>query len=136
MEFFVPGVPAPGGSKTSYGRGRIVDSCKRNKPWRAMVALAAMQAGCTPMEGQLTLSVIFWMPRPKGHFRKNGTLKPSAPARPIVAPDTTKLLRSTEDALKGITWHDDAQIVYQVASKEYAARDGIPGADIKIERMV
>lgn len=136
MEFFVPGVPAPGGSKTSYGRGRIVDSCKRNKPWRAMVALAAMQAGCTPLDGPLTLSVIFWMPRPKGHFRKDGTLKPSAPARPIVAPDTTKLLRSTEDALKGITWHDDAQIVYQVASKEYAARDGIPGADIKIEQMV
>jgi Holliday junction resolvase RusA-like endonuclease len=53
-----------------------------------------------------------------------------------VAPDTTKLVRSTEDALKGICWRDDSQVVYQVASKEYAARGGIPGADIKIERMV
>jgi crossover junction endodeoxyribonuclease RusA len=135
MEFFVPGIPAPGGSKTSYGRGRIVDSCKRNKPWRAMVALAAMRAGCKPMDGPLTLSVTFWMPRPKGHYRKNGEVKPNAPAYPIVAPDTTKLLRSTEDALKGIAWHDDAQVAYQVGSKMYADREGIPGAHIKIGPM-
>ena len=137
MEFFVPGVPAPGGSKRHIGGGRIVEDCKRTKGWRACVALAAMQAGWRPLEGPLSMSVVFWMPRPKGHYRKDGTLKPSAPAYPTTKPDTTKLMRSTEDALKGICWRDDAQVVEQSASKMYVGpRDGIPGAEIKIGPMV
>jgi len=136
MEFFVPGVPAPGGSKRHIGGGRIIEDCKRTKGWRDSVMWAAIQADVFMSSGPLCFVVVFRMPRPKGHYRKDGTLKPSAPAYPTTKPDTTKLMRSTEDALKGIAWHDDSQVVYQVASKMYAARDGIPGADIKIERMV
>jgi Holliday junction resolvase RusA-like endonuclease len=136
MEFFVPGIPAPGGSKRHIGGGRIIEDCKRTKGWRACVALAAMQAGCVPLDGPLTMSIAFWMPRPKGHYRKDGRLKPSAPEYPTTKPDTTKLVRSTEDALKGICWRDDAQVVYQVASKVYAGPNGIAGADIEIKPMI
>lgn len=118
--FFVAGVPAPGGSKTSYGRGRIVDSCKRNPAWKSLVALTASQAGCVPLDGPLCMTLVFWMPRPKGHFRKDGTLRPAAPKYPTVKPDTTKLIRSLEDALTGICWRDDTQIITQIASKFYS----------------
>jgi Holliday junction resolvase RusA-like endonuclease len=132
-KFFVAGVPAPGGSKTSYGRGRIVDACKRNPAWKSLVALTASQAGCVPLEGPLVLTLTFYMPRPKGHRRKDGTLKPSAPAYPTVKPDTTKLIRSLEDALTGICWKDDTQIVTQIADKFYAT-DRV-GALVTIDRM-
>jgi crossover junction endodeoxyribonuclease RusA len=135
MEFFVPGVPAPGGSKRHIGGGRIIEDCKRTKGWRACVALAAMQAGCKPMEGPLSIRVAFCMPRPKGHYKRDGTLKPSAPKYPTVKPDTTKLMRSTEDALKGICWMDDSQVCFQMAYKEYTRRGETPGAEIKIIRL-
>ena len=54
-------------------------------------------------------------------MRKDGTLKPSAPKHPIVKPDTTKLMRALEDALTGICWRDDTQVVIQTAHKAYAA---------------
>ena len=132
-KFFVPGVPAPGGSKRHIGGGRMIDACKRNAPWRAMVALAAMEAGCKPMDGPLLLSIGFNMPRPKGHYRKDGTLKPNAPHFPTVKPDTTKLVRALEDALKGIAWTDDAQVVTQIARKNYALH-GPAGAWVQIDR--
>jgi len=137
MEFFVPGVPAPGGSKRHIGGGRIIEDCKRTKGWRACVALAAMQAGCTPMEGPLAFNVVFFMPRPNGHFRKDGSVKPSAPKFPTTRPDTTKLVRSTEDALLGICWHDDAQVVQQDARKWFATYShGPAGAMVKIWQVV
>jgi Holliday junction resolvase RusA-like endonuclease len=39
---------------------------------------------------------------------------------PVVMPDATKLLRGLEDALTGVVWHDDAQIVSQHVEKRYA----------------
>lgn len=129
-EFTVPGVPAPGGSKKHIGGGRMVDDCKRNGPWRSVVALTAMQSGCKPLDGPLYMFIEFMMPRPKGHFRKDGTLKPSAPKFPTVKPDTTKLVRALEDALKGIAWNDDAQVVTQFVRKVYAK--GAAGAKVVI----
>lgn len=135
MEFFVPGIPAPGGSKRHIGGGRIIEDCTRTKGWRACVALAAMQAGCTPMDGPLSVMMVFTMPRRKFHYRKNGTLKPAAPACPTTKPDTTKLVRSTEDALTGICWHDDAQVVQQMSAKIYESAGRPPGVSITIRPM-
>lgn len=41
-----------------------------------------------------------------------------------VKPDATKLWRSTEDALTGIAWRDDAQISVQVVEKRYGSQSG------------
>jgi Holliday junction resolvase RusA-like endonuclease len=40
-------------------------------------------------------------------------------------PDTTKLLRATEDALRGIAWADDNQVCEQHAFKLYGMRPGV-----------
>jgi Holliday junction resolvase RusA-like endonuclease len=66
-------------------------------------------------------------PRPKGHYKggKYGTaLKANAPPFPTVRPDATKLIRPAEDALKGILWRDDSQIVTQAATKRYGDQAG------------
>jgi len=78
--------------------------------------------GRTLLDGPLELHVIFYAPRPKGHYgsgRNSGVLKHHAPAYPIVKPDVTKLLRAVEDAITGICWRDDAQVVVQHAEKRY-----------------
>jgi Holliday junction resolvase RusA-like endonuclease len=84
--------------------------------------------------GAIELSIQFRFCRPKGHYgtgKNEGILKASAPKHHTVKPDRTKCLRSTEDALKGIIWRDDSQVVTGITSKVYVDRD--PGAQITIE---
>jgi Holliday junction resolvase RusA-like endonuclease len=131
IEFFVPGIPAPGGSKRAFvvnGRAVVTDDSKRNKPWRACVSLAAREAyRGDPLTGPLDLEVTCYMPRPKSHYRSGkmcALLKLDAPERHTKKPDATKLLRAIEDALTGIVWQDDAQISDQHVYKRYCSKVG------------
>ena len=136
LSFFVSGIPKTAGSKKAFrhrstGKIVVVDDCKAGKTWRAVVALAGKEACPAPLMGALRLTVLFYLARPKGHFGKKGLLS-SAPAWPTTKPDATKLLRALEDALTGICWRDDAQIVRQLVMKDYSET---PGAQVAIEVM-
>ena len=149
IQFEVNGTPAPGGSKKVFsirrqgfhtGRFIVTDDAKHNKEWRAVVAAAARAAKLPMLDGPIFLSVVFYMPRPKSHFwginriRTVASLRADAPYYHTTKPDATKLLRSTEDALTGILWKDDAQIVIQVVQKLYVptSREQ-PGASIQVQ---
>ena len=139
VSFNAFGLPAPGGSKKAF-RHRysnkivVVDAGgTRNKAWRAVVAAAAREAmtGLQLIEPPLMLCIEFRMPRPKSHLDREGRLRAGAPWVPIVAPDLTKLLRSTEDAMTGIVYRDDALIVEQHIYKAYSL-DEFTGARITV----
>lgn len=129
LEFFVAGKPQPGGSKRVFmnkatGAPIVTDAAVKNKDWRLCVREDAMKAYTqAPTAMALQLEVTFYVLRPRGHYGAKG-LKPSAPKYPAIRPDCTKLLRSTEDALSGILWRDDAQIVLQIVRKVYGDRTG------------
>jgi len=65
------------------------------------------------------INVIFHMQRPKTVTRKE----------PFKRPDIDKLARAVLDALTGVAYEDDEQVVKLVASKEYTDN---PGVTIKI----
>lgn len=146
IKFDVAGNPAPGGSKNAFalkkdgaytGKVALVDAGGiRNKEWRYRVRAAAMALNPLPLTGPVELIVLFRMKRPQGHFKMRkgqmDQLRGDAPRWHIKAPDTTKLLRSTEDALKGVTWLDDCQICRQSAEKTYSQN---PGATITIQPL-
>ena len=141
IEFRVYGVPAPGGSKKAFyikklGRAIVTDACKRNKPWRADVAAAAMEAYQGPLlTGPINLTVEFIMPRPKYHYRTGrgaGEMKPDAPCKHIKRPDVDKLSRAVMDALTKVVWLDDSQVCDKTVSKRYGER---PGARVVIEEI-
>jgi Holliday junction resolvase RusA-like endonuclease len=75
------------------------------------------------LEGALELTLMFRLVKPKSSKRKY----------PTVRPDLTKLIRSTEDAMKGIIWHDDSQVVLQQTKKVYVDRD--PGVQIIVTTL-
>jgi Holliday junction resolvase RusA-like endonuclease len=130
IEFFVPGVPRPGGSKKAFynkktGRTSVVDTNARSKDWRASVALAAAGVFSAPLAGALDVLFEFHILRPRGHYAKSGSLRNSAPAFPTSRPDVLKLTRSTEDALSGIAFFDDSQIVFEKLAKIYSSRTGV-----------
>jgi Holliday junction resolvase RusA-like endonuclease len=134
IEFFVPGIPKPAGSKRGFYNPRlkrviITDDNRKSKDWITVVAQIAAehQQGKPVLDGPLAARFDFVFPRPKGHYGsgKNATvLKPSAPPFPDVKPDATKVLRATEDALKGLLWRDDSQVVTQMVTKRYGEQPG------------
>ncbi|MBZ6085876.1 RusA family crossover junction endodeoxyribonuclease [Streptomyces olivaceus] len=146
----VYGLPAPQGSKRHVGNGVMVESSKKVKPWRQDVKQAALDtvaehADWTPLDGPLIASMVFTFARPKGHYRTGRNahlLRDSAPPRPHGMPDLSKILRSTEDALTGIVWKDDARVVgYAQLGKHYAGTGApdvlaMPGCVIRVWPLV
>ena len=126
ITFFVAGDPAPQGSKVSYGKGRMVESSKKLKPWRERVtAVAKTRVLDEPLDGHLRLIVNFYMPAP---------LKSKFGSRPAGTPDLDKLVRAVGDALTASKLiKDDARIVSLIAHKHWAL--DTPGAEITIERL-
>lgn len=141
IQIWVPGEPAAAGSKKGFfnkklGRVMIVDANKKASPWKACVSAAASQVVSAIIEGPLRVRFDFVAVRPKSHYgsgKNANVLKLSAPAFPAVKPDAGKLARGTEDALTGIVWRDDAQIVTEILTKRYGNQ---AGAWIRIKEEV
>jgi len=140
INFFVSGIPKPGGSKKAFPiRGKdgkmhvSVTDASNNKDWRQSVKAACLRIfDGAPTIHPLELKICFIMPYRKGDYgsgKHKNSLKPSAPHWHTSKPDLTKLLRSTEDALTGVLWMDDSQIVQTTLSKIYGFQ---PGASIKV----
>lgn len=117
---FVPGVPAPQGSKRHIGKGILVESSKKVGPWRERVALAlSEEMNGAPTYEPVRVAMEFLFPRPESHLRKDGSVKASAPRFPR-RPDIDKLARAVLDAATGVAIVDDAQVVRLSAFKRYA----------------
>src|SRR5881392_2089938 len=97
---FIPGTPAPQGSKRHIGHGRMLESSAAVGPWRERVALAVHQQGWPLLAGPVAVDLTFVMPRPKSAPKRS-----TPPA--IRRPDLDKLERAILDALTGIAFADD-----------------------------
>ena len=127
IAFTAFGEAKPAGSKRAFAFKRadgslgatVTDACKATKSWQHVVATAALEAYHGPLlDGPLSVSMMFYRPRPRGHFGKRG-LKQSAPGWPTSRPDVLKLARAVEDALTKIVWTDDARIVVESLEKQW-----------------
>lgn len=130
VRFQVFGKPQQRGSKSARVRyntagqpvtkdGRVLtfakDDNEKSKNWMQEVrAAASKEYNGDLLEGPITLLVTFSFPRPTGHIgsgRNSGSVKPSAPIHHTQAPDLDKLTRSINDALTGVIWRDDKQVI-------------------------
>lgn len=135
VEFFVPGKRiATAGSKTAFktASGQMVyrHASKFTKPWMDKVSYFATKAYPRGIIHTEPLGMIIWfqMPRPQGHYgtgKNEGILKEWAKEkRPTGKPDLSKCVRAIEDALTGIVWKDDSQLVWILPNKRYADKTG------------
>ena len=130
VEFKVMGEPIPQGSMRAFisksGRPIITNSNRNLKEWRQRIATEA-QARRPPhwdMDNAMLINVDFFMPRPKSLSKKV--------TEDVKRPDIDKLIRAVLDALTGIFYSDDSQVVHLFASKKYVERFGTPGVTIRI----
>lgn len=143
IEFTVIGMPAPQGSKkfvglTKAGRGLLVESSKKVKPWRMDVKAAAeivRKSIPATLDGPLWVSMVFTLPKPASAPKKRRSW-------PDKKPDLSKLVRSTEDAISDAgLWADDARVVeYGRLAKVFPLEDPsalpVPGVRVMVRQIV
>lgn len=125
------GRPQQRGSKRPYPFKRkdeslgvsVPDDNPKSKAWMSCVIDTARGAYKGDIIiGPLRLVVRFAFLRRKCHYgtgRNATTLKASAPEHYMKTPDTDKLVRCLADALQGVVYRDDSQIVHVNAIKEW-----------------
>lgn len=131
ITFDVLGRPAPQGSKKSIGNNRFVESSKYLPAWRKAVRVAAEEAVASedwqPVAGPVELEVMFYLERPSS---VSVTKRP----QPTVPPDVDKLIRAVGDALTGVVYDDDSQVIRVLAWKVYAdTRE--PGCFVRVNEL-
>lgn len=128
----VNGTPQVQGNHRVSRTGYTYDTNKKLKPWRDTVALTVRnhmrKNGINPItEGAVGMALTFIMPRTKAMKDK--------PAPPMTQrPDTIKLARAVEDALAGIAYRDDSQIIHHFLVKRRAEPGENPGVKITIKQ--
>jgi crossover junction endodeoxyribonuclease RusA len=132
MEIVVYGTPAPQGSKRHVGRGILVESSKRCKPWREAVHWAAVESQAR-VWGPVAVAMVFTVPKPRSAPKRRRTW-------PDRRPDLDKLERSTLDALVSAgAIEDDGRVVAICAAKVFPGESpealDVPGARIRVEAV-
>lgn len=131
VEFFVAGRPYPKGSWRTVpnrrtGKTAFLPSSKGVRAWQEYVQLAAILAwSFRTSDRWFGASLQFFMERHESHYGEDGELKGDAPRFPKV-PDGDKLERAVWDAMEGIVYLNDGQIVIHSVSKCYV--DRYPGS--------
>jgi Holliday junction resolvase RusA-like endonuclease len=134
VTFDVIGIAQPKGSTRAFvpkgwTRPIITADNPRTKGWQQLVAEQAQRVA---QEGLFVGPVILWvtfsLPRPIS--------LPKRVVQHTKNPDLDKLARVVCDALTGVLYHDDAQVVELHVFKLYAAVGSPPRARITLETAV
>lgn len=117
VKFVIPGKPAAWQRARSNGKVRF-DSPEqsRNKLTIGQIGSHAM-AGRPPLEGPLDVSVAAYWQWPKSMSQKKRRAYGSQYF--TARPDSDNVMKLLGDALNGIVWRDDAQIVRMTVFKSY-----------------
>lgn len=129
IAFDVTGTPVPQGSTRAFvvnGRAVTTSASGQNlKHWRQSIAQAAQDARNGEFADKgvpVAIRLTFELQRPKS--------TPKRITRPTTKPDLDKLIRASLDALTGVVFADDSQVVQIETVKVYA--EGAPGVSVLI----
>lgn len=145
LEFTVFGIAQPKGSTRAFvpkgwTRPIITSDNPKGKGWQALVAEGASRAlEQLPIDerhtdGPVHVTIAFYLPRPK-YLQATKKYPQGKPSAHLTKPDIDKCLRNAIDAMTGVVWTDDSQVVQVTASKRYAEVDNAPRAVVRVEAI-
>ena len=117
----------PRAAKLPSGQIRVYDPQKSRDWKRTVMAQALAVKPERLLAGALEGELDFYLPRPQ-----------SAPKRivyPAKRPDIDNLLKACFDALRGLAFSDDAQIVSLRVAKHYATENAAPGVYVRLDEL-
>jgi Holliday junction resolvase RusA-like endonuclease len=96
-----------------------------SRDWKRTVLAQCLDAKpLAPVEGPLAMHLEFYLPR--------GVSLPKRVVHHVTKPDVSNLCKAVEDALCGVIYRDDKQIVSLTVEKRYSPA---PGVLIRLERV-
>ena len=129
VTFSVDGDPV-GKQRARYAkRGNFVQTYTPDKTrnYEALIKEAAIQAmgSNEVLETPVNLYLYIRAPIPKSLPKKRLEACLNGSEKPIKKPDASNVLKSVEDAMNGVVYKDDSQIVNIHVTKVYASQSGI-----------
>jgi Holliday junction resolvase RusA-like endonuclease len=110
-------------------RGNFVQTYTPDKTrnYESSIKEAAIEAMGTsePLETPVTLYLYIRAPIPKSLPKKRIEACLNGLEKPIKKPDASNVLKSVEDAMNGVVYKDDSQIVNIHVSKVYSSVSGV-----------
>lgn len=135
IEFTVYGEPVAQGRpkfSTAGGFPRAYDP-KKSRDYKDYVRLAATEhAPPKPLEGPLAVMIVAYRSIPKSFSKKKTAAAEVGLLYPTTKPDADNYLKGVKDALKGIMWVDDSQVVDVYTRKRYSSK---PRIEVKIRQL-
>jgi Holliday junction resolvase RusA-like endonuclease len=143
IEFFVPGVARPQGSKRAFmpKRGKrpimVEQTDEKTRNWRSDLKQIAKDARDRALAAGLDLrgkavevTIVFAFPRATSHLLASGALRKGRPLYHQSRPDADKLMRAFGDAVTHIVIGDDSELAHVHLFKTYTR--GVPGAFVSL----
>lgn len=132
VTFTCPGQPTTQGSKRAFvhnGHAQLVETGgDRLRLWRHVLATTARDAAPGQLlDGPVQVHLWFRLPKPASAPKRKRTWPVKARSG-----DVDKLARAALDAMTGIIFGDDAQVVRLVVEKDWADGRG-PGVEVVVQ---
>ncbi len=129
IAFFVPGKPVAKGRPKAAARGKFITlyTPQSTVSYESKVALCAAQAldGQPLLAGAVEVVMRIMLPIPASWSAKKRLQAEQGSVLPKVKPDMDNVVKAIFDALNGIVWRDDTQVVDMIVRKRYAATPGV-----------
>jgi Holliday junction resolvase RusA-like endonuclease len=99
----------------------------KTRNYESLIKEAAIEAmgSSEPLETPVTLYLYIRAPIPKSLSKKRIEACLNGLEKPIKKPDASNVLKSVEDAMNGVVYKDDSQIVNIHVSKVYSSVSGV-----------
>lgn len=124
LTFTVPGQPVAKGRPKFARQGGFVRAYTPEKTvaYETLVKLAAGEAmaGAPPMQGAISLTLRLYVAIPKSTTKRDRAAIEAGRFLPTKKPDIDNVLKAITDAMNGIVYDDDAQIVTGLIAKTYS----------------
>ena len=121
--FEVPGMPEGKGRPRYNARGGMVHTYTPKKTVeyekRVLEAYCAEHGSRDPYQGAVGMRIFATYPVPKSWPKKRRELALHGLLKPCVKPDLDNLCKAVMDALNGVAYCDDKQVVRIIATKTY-----------------
>lgn len=129
MRLRIYGNPVAQGRPRAFWRGNHIGMYdpQKSKSWKETVKWQAIEQKALLLQGAIKMNLLFMLQRPKSLQKKI--------VYHVKRPDLDNLVKAVKDALRGICYKDDSQIVELIAKKEYVVEVEHAGVIIEIEEL-
>ncbi|MGF7050396.1 Holliday junction resolvase RusA-like endonuclease [Paenibacillus sp. DS2015] len=137
IQFTVYGEPVAQGRPRATQQGGFIKMYdpEKSRDYKDYVRLAASEhAPAALLEGPIGMMVSVYRSMPKylSKYPEKAAAAERGEILPTSKPDADNYLKGVKDALKGVIWKDDSQVVDAFVRKRYSAK---PRIEVKIKDL-